>query len=220
MHVLSPVNTSSNGLNIYLELISAALHSFGWRGGLSSYMFTLNFWRVWYIPIEYLDLQRCFPTPWIFACPDFSSVSDLDSILRALLNYSGLFVVSEVFGGGSEVVCKFFWSFPRNIARLSSPISTWVSYLVASFLNIWPLMQHLCGISLVSQFPVMTGAPKFLARTALRLQETFQDFSLPSLFIVLWWIKAWCPLFPYLWKASTLWLSFLMFCNTKRIKYR
>ena len=60
VHVLSLVDTSSDGLNIYLALVCADLLGVGFWGGFSSHMFTPNFWHVCNMLIGCFVLQ-CIP---------------------------------------------------------------------------------------------------------------------------------------------------------------
>ena len=154
-------------------------------------------------------------TPWVFACAGFSDMSDRGSLLRDMLHSWGSFFVSGDFGGGYKVVGEFLLSFLRNLARLSYPISTGFSTLVAGSSTIWLLAWRcFCGILIFPQFPVITGAPKFLSSNSLRLQATSQEFfSLISFFIVSLQRNDLWDIFPYLQQASLLPPYFLMLCE-------
>ena len=55
VHLLSPVNVSSNSPHIYLELVIAALLVVGHRGGCSYRIFNPAFWRGWHPPIGFFS---------------------------------------------------------------------------------------------------------------------------------------------------------------------
>ena len=95
----------------------------------------------------------------------------------------GSFFVSNMLGGGSEVVNFFLWLFLCNLSCLSRTISTGVSTLVVGLLAVCTFVrQRLYGLLLVPQFPVMTRAPKFLDRTVLQRSGKFLPaFCFPHL---------------------------------------
>ena len=101
---LSPVNASSDSLHIYLAIVSVALLGVGRQGGLSSHMFTPDFWSGRHMPI-WLFCFTMYSTPWIFSCAGFSAVSDLDIHLRVMFRSWGPFDFS-VFLAFSEGVLK------------------------------------------------------------------------------------------------------------------
>ena len=56
------------------------------------------------------------------------------------LRFFFFFGVSDVFGGGSEVVRESFQSLPRELAYLYRPISLGISTLVSGSLSVLPLV--------------------------------------------------------------------------------
>ena len=53
LYLLSTVNAYSDGLNIYLALVSVALLGVGSRGGFSSHKFSPALWFGWHLPIGF-----------------------------------------------------------------------------------------------------------------------------------------------------------------------
>ena len=125
VHLLSPADTSSDGLHIYLTLLSAALPGLGQSGGVSSHNWIPNLWRVWNLPIGfYFIFTRFSLTPWILAFSGFSEG-------LALMGPFRRFNISDVFGGCSKIVWFNLWSFPRDLACLVHLFS-WISPLLLS----------------------------------------------------------------------------------------
>ena len=70
---------------------------------------TLPFWHGWYLPIGLFIFTIYIPTPWVFSCAGFSAVSNLDSLLRALLLRVLLRInVSNVIVGVYEIVSEYY----------------------------------------------------------------------------------------------------------------
>ena len=98
IHLLSPVDTSSDSLNIYIALFSAAFLGVGRQCILYSHTFTPAFWCVWHLPIIFVFcFTRCviqhfviLEKPWglcsvlegsslnLCVCPMFSRVGSED----------------------------------------------------------------------------------------------------------------------------------------------
>ena len=106
MHMLSPVDVSSGGLHIYLELISADILGVGWRGGFSSYMVTPAFWRIWNLPGWVLNKilhTLSILLRWIIIHVRSGHYLEGSATFSRFL---WLISVSGVFGGGYEVFGK------------------------------------------------------------------------------------------------------------------
>ena len=65
MYLLSPVNASSYGLHIFIEIVRADHLGVGRQGGFYSHMFTPALWSGRNLPIVFF-LTRCIPTPCIY----------------------------------------------------------------------------------------------------------------------------------------------------------
>ena len=122
MHLLSPVDTSSDSLHICLVLVSAALLGVVPQGGFSSHKFYIRLlvrlasahWVVFYYKVYsntlYLFLR------WILShVQSVQSLEGYTSSMRVLW----LFGVSGVFVERSGVVGEFSLSFPREMDCLS-----------------------------------------------------------------------------------------------------
>ena len=95
MHMLSPVDASTDSRHIYLALISAILIGDGWWGGFLSHMFAPAFWSVWNLLIRFFFKTR-YSTPWIFSCYGFSEFFDMDIHLRDPLHpWGSFFLLSQ-----------------------------------------------------------------------------------------------------------------------------
>ena len=188
VHVLSLVNASSDGLHIYLALISAALLGVGLRGGFSSHMFTPALWRGWHLPICFFCFTR-YSAPLIFYCSGFSAVSYLGISLRAPLHSWGSFSLSmyPTFLEGFQRGKRFFSILPTR-AGLSVP-SDLLRYLRSCRRVFNRLTAHLAALlssSWSSQIYLFScGFSKVLGRTAPRLRATSRELCyLPSIFLV------------------------------------
>ena len=110
-------------------------------------------------------ITRCIQEPWIFARAGFSSGPNIDNLLRSLLRSWGSFgcSISPTFLEGVLKLSGFFPIVPAQsgVLILSNILGGICS--CCRYLTIWPLVwQSSCGILLVPQFPVVTGAQKFL----------------------------------------------------------
>ena len=138
VHVVSPVNASSDGLHICLALVSAALLRVGRRGDLSFHIFTPAFWRVWHLIIVFL--MGCIRNTLAF----WQKPEDSAPFLRVTISivlYDAfrrmLWCRQNNFSHNSCVICIFFpIQYPWGCLLLSM-----------GCLIIWSLVWKLsCGI--------------------------------------------------------------------------
>ena len=85
VHLLSPVDTSSDSLHICLVLVSAALLGVVPQGGFSSHKFYIRLLVRLASAHWVVFITRFIPTPCIFSCAGFSVMSNLYSLLRVIL---------------------------------------------------------------------------------------------------------------------------------------
>ena len=90
IHLLSLAYESLGGLHIYLAPVTTALLGFFWQGIFSSHTFTPALWHGWHLTTVFFYKVH-ITTPCIFSSAGFSSVSYLESLLRALLRSWGSF---------------------------------------------------------------------------------------------------------------------------------
>ena len=149
---LSLVDASLDGLHIYFVLVNASLLGVGWRGGLSSHIFTPAFWRIWHMPIFLGFLQGISHLGYFLAlnsqlCPIWLFDLGLHSVLEVPFLSKCLQLFWRGFQSGQQ-----FLSFLRNLASLSCLIYLGVSTIVSGSLAVWPFIwRRFCGIFFVSK---------------------------------------------------------------------
>ena len=126
VHVLSPVNASSDSLHIHLALFSAALLGVGWRGGFSSYIFPNVSITVGFLPWGCFILQGIIHLGYLLTlnsqpCPIWTFTWGLCSILKSPLISQclqrfrrGFRIFRRIF---PIVPAQFCLSVPSNIPR-------------------------------------------------------------------------------------------------------
>ena len=146
---------------------------------------------VWILLLCLFYFKRFIPTPWIFAYAGFSVNSDLSSLLRVLLRSWGSFdcSMSPMFLEGAPKLLETFLNCDCSrwlVCNLQYP--RWFSALFLLLSNVQPIYwRRLCGIMLVPQLIVMTGAQKFSSITSLWLQAAFLEvWYLTSVFNISW----------------------------------
>ena len=149
---LLPINASLGQSTIFsLALTSAALLRVGPWGGFYSNMFPDVSSTVGYLPnFGFFILTICV-----------SNTLDFWEIFRTqLCSWVSpfQFLTSKVFQRRLQSCWCILWPLPRNMARLSRPISAGISALVSRFLIKWTIVWwHFFGILLVPNVPCFLG---------------------------------------------------------------
>ena len=120
---------------------------------------TPAFWRSCHLTNGLFCFTRYIPTPWIFSCAGFSAVYDMDSLsMDPFRSWGSLwwFHVSNVFGGGSKMVCynynhlrasriSWFTNIIRGFALVSGFLFSWLLFSVffRNFISCLPVCKEL-----------------------------------------------------------------------------
>ena len=133
---LSTVEASSEGIHIYIALISVALLGVCQRGGLSSHMFytcallrlEYSHWVVYFYMVYSNTLVICL----LFIISRFrtGNLPEVSSLFLRILFFLNF---SAIFRGGYEVVSEYFQSFPHNLSSLSCMFSLGISTPVSDY---------------------------------------------------------------------------------------
>ena len=136
VYLLSLVDTSLDGLHIYLALVNDTIIRVGWRGRFYSHIFTPAFWRGWHLTIGFLNIYRVYSKHLGL----LEKTWELHSFLEGTPFNCLCLALSR---GGSKVVGNFISSFLRELSCLSRPISSGFSALVYGSTIIWMLIWQL-----------------------------------------------------------------------------
>ena len=128
--------------------------------------------------------------------------------------------VSDVFGGGSKVVVKFYQSFPHGMACISRPISSGVFAIVTRSLAIWLLFWWHFFLALdCPKVPNFIGGSTKLSERLIRDCEKFPRKYASSIIFTLYRNgEGFDGMLPFSPKVFLVWPSFLVFCEEKRTK--
>ena len=149
IHLLSLAYESLDGLHIYLAPVTTALLGFFWQGIFSSHTFTPALWHGWHLTTVFFYKVH-ITTPCIFSSAGFSSVSYLESLLRALLRSWGSFgcpMSPTLLEGVTKLPVDFPQLFTSNLACVYCLISSGVSSIVS---GVWPFDRLSGGASVGS----------------------------------------------------------------------
>ena len=158
-----------------LHVLSFACHCGPSRGRSERWMLlpfvSCQYWHVRFLPVivlfykvylENLDIFLC----WLLSCVRFGQCLEVSALLLMILFF---LKISDVFGGGSEVVSESFQFLPRDLASLYCPIYSGISALDSGSSTFWPLIwrRSFWGILIIPHFPDDRGSALFGGTTSL-----------------------------------------------------